>query len=159
MYCRLTVRYKLYENVPEWNQFPTLNSEIGENGFNVKWPLYLCLDKRLPTSHNNWVTDIKGKFYRRNLCKSYTSRMFDISPRGLPIDGRGSLDSVLGCDVIFRIAGRQQWVAAGHPNWWSPRSGDRHVILTNANHSNWRVGVYYRLRVLIIRGSALQVDK
>ena len=51
------------------------------------------------------------------------------------------------------------FAAAGHPNWWSPRSGDRHGILTNANHSNWRVGVYYRLRVLITRGSALQVDK
>ena len=31
--------------------------------------------------------------------------------------------SVLGCDVIFQIAGQKQWVATGH-TWWSSIFGD-----------------------------------
>lgn len=37
--------------------------------------------------------------------------------------------SVLGCDVIFRIAGQLQWVATGH-TWWSSILGDHRGIST-----------------------------
>ena len=56
--------------------------------------------------------------------------MFDKSPCGLHMGSREPPASVLGYDVIFQIAGQRQWVAAGHLNRWSPRSGDHSGIST-----------------------------
>ena len=53
--------------------------------------------------------------------------MFDTSPRGLHMGSREPPASVLGCDVIFQIAGQKQWVATGH-TWWSSIFGDHRGI-------------------------------
>ena len=53
--------------------------------------------------------------------------MFDTSPCGLHVGSREPPASVLGCAVIFQIAGQKQWVATGH-TWWSSIFGDHRGI-------------------------------
>ena len=70
------------------------------------------------------------------------------SPRGLQLGNRESSMCVLGCGVLFQIAGQQQWVATGQSSqlWWSSKLGDHRVFSTGYGCLRMQVNPFLPLR-------------